>query len=135
VASASFAGPYESPGAAEITGNAAPPDRSKGMEIHRGKARMEERYGEIRDGVRTIGVRGTEVRLRDVLARWMMDVPEVWTLDGGELGNDRFWVRVYDADDRYVTVFEFDGEFRILSEMSADGLEWEGESFFASRTR
>jgi transposase InsO family protein len=105
------------------------------MEIHRGKARMEERYGEIRDGVRTIGVRGTEVHLRDVLARWMMDVPEVWTLDGGELGDDRYWVRVYDADDRYVTVFEFDGEFRILSEMSADGLEWEGESFFASRTR
>ncbi len=100
-----------------------------------GKTRMVDTYGEILDGVRTIPVRGTECRLREVLARWMMDVPEVWTLDGGVLGGDRYWIRVYDADDRYVTVFEFDGEFRILSEMSADGLGWEGEGFFTSRTR
>jgi len=96
---------------------------------------MVERYGEIREDVRTVVVRGKEHRLREILARWMMDVPEVWTLDGGAFGDDRYWIRVYDADDRYVAVFEFDGAFRILSEMRADGLEWEGEAFFSSRTR
>ncbi len=103
--------------------------------MHGGRQRMVERYGDIRDGVATIIVRGVEYRLRDVLARWMMDVPEVWTLDAGPLAADRYWIRVYDADDRYVTVFEFDGEFRIVSEMHADSLAWEGDSFFTSRTR
>jgi transposase InsO family protein len=100
-----------------------------------GKIRMVEKYGEIREGASTIAVRGKEYRFKQILARWMMDVPEVWTLDGGELGDDRYWIRVLDADDRCVVVFEFDGEFGILSEMRADSMAWEGESFFISRTR
>jgi hypothetical protein len=49
----------------------------------RGKGRkaMEERYGEVEAGARTIDVRGVRYSLRKVLARWMMDVPEILTLD------------------------------------------------------
>jgi hypothetical protein len=32
-------------------------------------------------------------------------------------------------------VFEFNGDFDILSEMRVDSLEWEGEDFFGSRWR
>lgn len=100
-----------------------------------GKAKMLEKYGEIREEVSTIRVGEVDLGLKQVLARWMMDVPEVWTLDGGKLADDRYWIRFLDADDRYVVVFEFDGKFDILAEMRVDSMAWEGESFFTSRTR
>ncbi len=96
---------------------------------------MERRYGPPGSGRPAVRVRGTPYTVRQVLAKWMMDVPEVWTIDGGELEDDRYWVRFLDGDDRYVVVFEFDGEFGILSEDRVDSLEWEGERFFTSRTR
>jgi len=103
----------------------------------RGSAReeMERRYGAVESGDRTIDVRGARYRLREVLARWMMDVPEVLTLDGGTLAGDRHWIRFIDKEDRTYVVFEFDGDFDILSEMRVDSLEWEGEDFFGSRWR
>jgi len=100
-----------------------------------GRAAMERRYGAVETGARTIDVRGVRYRLREVLSRWMMDVPEIMTLDGGTLADDRHWIRVIDKEDRTYVVFEFDGEFEILSEMRVDSLEWEGEDFFGSRWR
>jgi hypothetical protein len=94
---------------------------------------MERRYGKVESGARTIDVRGVRYRLREVLARWMMDVPEIFTLDGGTLGEDRHWIRFIDKEDRTYVVFEFDGEFGIQSEMRVDSLEWEGDHFFGSR--
>lgn len=100
-----------------------------------GRKRMEARYGEVGTGGATIVVKDSEYPLKRIFAKWMMDVPEVWTIDGGVLGKDRFWVRFLDADDRCVVVFEFDGDFEILSEMRVDSMAWEGEDFFTSRTR
>jgi hypothetical protein len=65
----------------------------------------------------------------------MMDVPEIMTLNGGTLGEDRFFLRFIDKDDRCYVVFEFNGEFDLLSKTRADSLLWEGEDFFASRWR
>lgn len=96
---------------------------------------MEDRYGEVGTGGSTIIVKGMEYRLKRIFSKWMMDVPEVWTIDGGILGEDRYWVRFLDADDRCMVVFEFDGNFEILSEMRVDSMAWEGEDFFISRTR
>lgn len=62
-------------------------------------------------------------------------VPEILTLEGGTLGEDRHWIRFIDKDDRTYVVFEFNGDFDILSEMRVDSLEWEGEDFFGSRWR
>jgi len=101
----------------------------------RGREEMERRYGKVESGDRTIPVRGVPYRLRDVLARWMMDVPEIMTLDGGTLAEDRHWIRFIDKEDRTYVVFEFNGEFDILTEMRVDSLEWEGEDFFGSRWR
>jgi hypothetical protein len=100
-----------------------------------GRKEMEERYGEVDTGAKTIEVRGVRYRLREVLARWMMDVPEILTLEGGTLGEERHWIRFIDKDDRTYVVFEFNGDFDILSEMRVDSLEWEGEDFFGSRWR
>jgi len=96
---------------------------------------MERRYGTVESGDRTIVVRGVSYRLREVLARWMMDVPEIMTLDGGSLEEDRHWIRFIDKEDRTYVVFEFNGGFDILAEMRVDSLEWEGEDFFGSRWR
>jgi len=82
-----------------------------------GRKTMEERYGEVESGANSIEVRGVRHRLREVLARWMMDVPEILTLDGGTLGEGRHWIRFIDKDDRTYVVFEFNGEFDILSEI------------------
>jgi len=101
----------------------------------RGRGEMERRYGTVESGGRTIVVRGASYRLREVLARWMMDVPEIMTLDGGTLAEDRHWIRFIDKEDRTYVVFEFNGEFDILAEMRVDSLEWEGEDFFGSRWR
>jgi hypothetical protein len=100
-----------------------------------GREKMEGKYGEVGTGSATLVVRGVMYRLREILARWMMDVPEIMTLDGGTLEDDRYWIRFIDKDDRCYVVFEFNGEFDILSEMRADSLAWEGEDFFASRWR
>jgi hypothetical protein len=101
----------------------------------RGREEMEKKYGEVESGSATVVVRGVTFRLREILARWMMDVPEIMTLDGGTFGEDHHWIRFIDKDDRCYVVFEFNGEFDILSEMRADSLAWEGEDFFASRWR
>jgi hypothetical protein len=100
-----------------------------------GRRRMEDRYGEVGTGGATIAVEGVEYSLKRIFAKWMMDVPEVWTIDGGVLGGDRYWIRFLDADDRCMAVFEFDANFEILSEMRVDSMAWEGEDFFTSRTR
>jgi hypothetical protein len=100
-----------------------------------GRKRMEDRYGEVGSGGTTIVVKGTVYPLKKIFSKWMMDVPEVWTIDGGVLGEDRYWIRFHDADDRCVAVFEFDGDFEILSETRVDSMAWEGEDFFTSRTR
>lgn len=96
---------------------------------------MEEKYGPLESGARQVTVRGARYDLRKILAKWSMDVPEVMTLDGGTCGDDRFWIRFLDKDDRCYVVFEFNGDFDILAEMRADSLAWEGEDFFSSRWR
>lgn len=101
----------------------------------RARAEMERKYGEVESGAKSLIVRGRTYRLRDILARWMMDVPEIMTLDGGTLGDDHYWIRFIDKEDRCYVVFEFNGEFDILSETRADSLAWEGEDFFTSRWR
>jgi hypothetical protein len=96
---------------------------------------MKKTYGEVGSGAATPVVRGVTYRLREILPRWMMDVPEIMTLDAGVLGEDRFWIRCIDKDDRCHIAFEFNGEFDILSEMRAESLAWEGKDVFASRWR
>jgi len=109
---------------------------NKGMDRHgRAREEMEKVYGEVESGAATLVVRGVTYRLREILSRWMMDVPEIMTLDAGTLGEDRFWIRFIDKDDRCYVVFEFNGEFDITAEMRADSLLWEGGDFFASRWR
>jgi hypothetical protein len=101
----------------------------------KGRKAMEERYGAVETGARTIAVRGSRYGLRQALARWMMDVPEILALDGGTLDENRHWIRFIDKDDRTYVAFEFNGGFDILSEMRVDSIEWEGDDFFGSRWR
>ena len=96
---------------------------------------MEKSHGEVGSGAATLIVRGVTCRLREILSRWMMDVPEIMTLDAETLEEDRFFLRIIDKYDRCYVVFEFNGEFDITAEMRADSLLWEGEDFFASRRR
>jgi len=94
---------------------------------------MERRYGELGCGRTSLSIGGRSLRLREILARWMLDVEGILSIDGGELGGGRYWIRFLDSDDRRVVVFEFDETFSILSEMRADSLAWEGDDFFFSR--
>jgi hypothetical protein len=95
---------------------------------------MENRYGELGSGASAIVVRDTRHTLRDVLAKWTLDLPDILTVDGGSLGADRHWIRFYDREDRRYVVFEFDGNFNLLEEHRADSLAWEGEDFFRQHT-
>src|SRR3990172_1686637 len=131
------AGRYRLDGVTGIPG--APPDiilDRGGADMERESARtvMERRYGELDSGRTTLRIAGREYRLREILARWMLDVEGVLSIDGGELGGGRYWIRFLDGDDRRYVVFEFDTGFDILSEMRADSLLWEGDDFFFSRS-
>jgi hypothetical protein len=95
---------------------------------------MEKRYGEIGSGVPAVVVRGIRHTLRRVLAKWSLDLPDVLSVDGGTLGDDRYWVRCFDREDRRYVVFVFDGNFDLLEEHRADSLAWEGENFFRQHT-
>lgn len=103
------------------------------MDQDTGKNRMERRYGEPGSGKNSLKVGGGEYRWKEVLARWMLDVEGVLSVDGGEIGDGRYWIRFLDSDDLCFVVFEFDANFAILSEMRVDSLEWEGDAFFSSR--
>jgi hypothetical protein len=103
------------------------------MEHESARAVMERRYGEPGTGQTVLMIAGREYRLREILARWMLDVEGILSVDGGDLGGDRHWIRFHDSDDLRFVVFEFDAAFDILSEMRADSLAWEGDDFFFSR--
>jgi hypothetical protein len=103
------------------------------MERESAKTVMERKYGEVGTGKSVLAIAGRELRLRQILARWMLDVEGIMSIDAGELGDGRFWIRFHDSDDLRIVVFEFDEQFSILSEMRADSLEWEGDDFFYSR--
>ncbi len=103
------------------------------MERESARTVMERRYGELGSGRTALAIAGREYRLKEILARWMLDVEGILSIDGGELGDGRFWIRFHDSDDLRIVVFEFDADFAILAEMRADSLEWEGDDFFYSR--
>lgn len=103
------------------------------MERESARTVMERKYGEVGTGKSVLAIAGRELRLRQILARWMLDVEGILSIDAGELGDGRFWIRFHDSDDLRIVVFEFDEQFSILSEMRADSLEWEGDDFFYSR--
>jgi hypothetical protein len=103
------------------------------MEFESAREAMERRYGRLDSGQTALRIAGREYRLREILAQWMLDVEGVLSIDGGDLGGGRYWIRFLDSDDRRYAVFEFDAGFDILSKMRADSLEWEGDGFFFSR--
>jgi hypothetical protein len=103
------------------------------MEFESARDVMERRYGRLDSGQTALRITGREYRLREILAHWMLDVEGILSIDGGDLGAGRYWIRFLDSDDRRYVVFEFDAGFDILSEMRADSLEWEGDDFFFSR--
>ena len=95
---------------------------------------MEKRYGEIGSGDAAILVGEVRHTLREILAKWTLDLPDILAMDGGTLGSERHWIRFYDREDRRYVVFEFDGNFDLLEEHRADSLAWEGEDFFRQHT-
>jgi hypothetical protein len=95
---------------------------------------MEKRYGELGSGASAIVVGEVRYTLREVLAKWTLDLPDILTVDGGTLEGNRYWIRFYDREDRRYVVFEFDGSFDFLEEHRADSLAWEGEDFFRQHT-
>lgn len=103
------------------------------MERESAKVLMERTYGPVGSGRERLTIGGRQYRLKEILARWMLDVEGIMSIDAGELGAGRYWIRFLDSDDRRFVVFEFDEAFAIRAEMRADSLEWEGDDFFYSR--
>ncbi len=98
-----------------------------------GKDRMERKYGAPGSGKDVLRIGAKEFRLREILSRWMLDVEGIISVDAGQTGDGRFWIRFLDSDDLCFVVFEFDETFSILEEARADSLGWEGDDFFYSR--
>jgi hypothetical protein len=97
-------------------------------DLPRGRARMESRFGRLGSGTRRLTVGGTDYALPELMARLGVAFEGCRSIDGFALEAGRFAVRFYDADEERIVAYEFDGEFRYLTEMRVHVAEWVGDA-------
>ncbi len=97
-----------------------------------GRALIEHRYGALYTGEQRVTIAGVEYDTASLLFRMGIAFDDAKPIDIRELGNARYVVRYYDAQDGRVVAQEFDSNFRPLTEVRAHIAEWEGEgAYFA----
>jgi hypothetical protein len=89
---------------------------------------MDSRFGRLGSGARRLAVRGTDYGLPELMARLGIGFEGCRSIDGFALGGERFAVRFLDADEQQVVAYEFDAEFRYLSELRVHVAEWVGDA-------
>lgn len=97
----------------------------------RARVRMEARFGPLGAGRRSLTVGDRAYTLAELMAHLGIGFEGCRTIDGWELGPAHFAVRYYDPEEQRVVAYEFDGEFRYLTEMRVHIAEWVGEEGLA----
>lgn len=91
---------------------------------------IEERYGKIGTGGKVLFVGGVPMGLSKLSRKLMMHYEDLIPIDAGALGEERYWIRYYEGEQRKVLVLEFDREFEIVGETGADIMDWLGDDYF-----
>ena len=92
---------------------------------------MERRFGAFGAGQRALTVGDRVYALPELMARLGIDFQGCRTIDGFALAPGHFAVRFYDPDEQRIVAYEFDGEFRYLTEQRVHVAEWVGEAALA----
>ncbi len=101
------------------------------MDPGQDRKRMEERFGEIGTGLMELTIRGKRYDLYQLLRMVGMDHADIRPIDAHRLdGPDRFAIRYFDAEERFIVAYEFGGEFEYLGECGAHIDEWMGAEYY-----
>ncbi|MFQ5882942.1 MAG: hypothetical protein ACE5I9_10805 [Candidatus Methylomirabilales bacterium] len=95
------------------------------------RKRMEERFGEIGEGLTELTLQGKRYDLYQLLKGIGMDHADIRPIDAHTVDEpNRFAIRYFDLEDRCIVVYEFDPEFRYLGEVRAHIDEWMGTDYY-----
>ncbi len=95
------------------------------------RKRMEERFGEVGKGLTELTIRGKRYDLYQLLKMMGIDHDDVRPIDAHYAdGSDRFAIRYFDVEERFIVAYEFDGDFQYLGEHAAHIDEWMGDEYY-----
>jgi hypothetical protein len=89
---------------------------------------MEARFGRLGSGGRRLAVGGADYAVPELMARLGIAFEGCRSIDGLALGPDRYAVRFLDGDEQQIVAYEFDSEFRYLTETRVHVAEWIGDA-------
>ena len=102
------------------------------MENLAGRALMEQRFGPLGCGQRSLAVNGRNYELRELLIQIGAEFDDAKPIDAQTIGNGHYVLRYFDAEGCQVVAYEFDSQFRRLDELRAHVAEWYGDQAYFS---
>lgn len=96
----------------------------------RGRALIENRFGKLGGGQKSVVIREEEYDLPTLLARMDLGFEDSWPIDVQAVAENRFCVRYYDGQDQRIVAHEFDANFVFVAETRAHIAEWIGEDAY-----
>ncbi len=94
------------------------------------RARMEERYGQLGDGRLDLTINGKVYDLYALLEILGLAFEDIKPIDAHVMGENLYALRYFDSEDRSIVAYEFDGDFRRVSETNVHIAEWMGDEYY-----
>ena len=91
---------------------------------------MEKRYGQLGNGRADLTINGRVYDLYALLEALGLGFEDIRPIDAHLLGENVFAVRYFDSEERSIVAYEFDSDFRRLSETSVHIQEWMGDAYY-----
>lgn len=91
---------------------------------------MEKRYGQLGDGRIDLTINGRVYDLYALLEVLGLAFEDIRPIDAHVLGDNLFAVRYFDSEERSIVAYQFDSDFRRVSETIVHIQEWMGDEYF-----
>ncbi len=95
-----------------------------------GRALIEQRFGALGKGRRSLIINNAEYDMSALLARMDLALEDVRPFDVVHVAHNHFCLRYYDGQDQRVVAHEFDSAFHFLHETRGHIAEWIGEDAY-----
>ncbi len=94
------------------------------------RARMEKRFGQLGDGLVDLTINGRVYDLYALLEALGLAFEDIRPIDAHVMGENLYAVRYFDSEDRSIVAYEFDADFRRVSETIVHIAEWMGDEYY-----
>jgi len=91
---------------------------------------MEKRYGQLGDGRIDLTINGQVYDLYALLGVLGLAFEDIRPIEAHVMGENLFAIRYFDSEDRSIVAYEFDSDFRRVSETIVHIQEWMGDEYF-----